>query len=367
VWKVWLMKRRLAVSHHRLPRRVPESEEPFDYVDELEPVRQRDDSSWPSTPDAAREFVKSTVFPPLSKEHAQAMLDRPGPNNLTWEQRFRNYGKPDQDRIHRELSDGISSGENVVQIRKRMEGIVGGPRYRAQLIARTESTRVAGEATAAAGERTLGDMIEGKQMVVTMDQWTRPAHAALNGKMYYRTGPDVYVAKDGQPFPGDHHGPNCRCYGSIVLKPPEKFADDPALRAEFKTARAQDIPDPSSYSEWFMSASEPARRTAVGVRRYNAVLDVIADRRPEWTDFIDAEGGLLAPRTIQREKPRQRDERKAAVDALIGQRAMQFQHVYSQGFVTPTQNLAPADRTVIAGLQAEPPPLKRAAKRKRKP
>ena len=173
------------------------------------------------TPEEYKEAVARTLFPPLSSAKVDSILTSPGYGGLTWTERFRRYNTADQDSIHRQLQEGISTGETNAALRKRISTIVDGPRYKAERIARTEGTRVAA-AGGRAAEAGLIDMTDGWQRIAVLDQASRPEHAAKNGEIYYYNGrgnpesDQSYVSRDGEVFPGDHYAPNCILPGMLA-------------------------------------------------------------------------------------------------------------------------------------------------------
>lgn len=58
-------------------------------------------------------------------------------------------------------------------------------------------------------------------------------------------------------------------------------------------------------------------------------------REPEWEDFIDAEGRLLAVEHLRSESAEERDQRRRKIDLMLAQRQKLFQHVAGAGAVLP--------------------------------
>ena len=298
---------------------------------ELEPVAARLLSR-----EEALALIRELVFPSLSSERVAEFLAA-GANGISWDERLRYWDQQVRDQLLNHLVQGISAGEGVDKLRARLEPLVGDIRYKAQRIARTEACRVAERAQQAAFD-DCGELIDGMQIVATLDQWTRPHHATRNGKIYRRQPDGTYQADDGQPLPELPDEPNCRCYASAVLKPPEEFLGDPAVRAEFTNASADVIPDPAAYTEWFARASDQQRKLAVGVRRYNAMARRLGGAgRPEWTDFIDENGRLLSPSRLRSESETERAARKLTVEQVLAQREELFREVSRMGFAPELQ------------------------------
>ena len=326
---------------------IPEAEGPepgpeLAVDDPYGPIRRREISR-----EEAMELIRSLLFEPPSPETTERYLTEPVAGGLNWEERLKAWDQQARDKLLPQLVQGISAGESLPDLRKRLEPIVGGVRYKAQRIARTEGRRVAERAQLAAAEQ-LGDMLSGMQWMAILDQWTRPDHAARHGKIYDRQKDGTYRAADGELMPDVPLAPNCRCMHSPVLRPPEEFASDPALRAQFQNASGDLIPDPSAYTRWFDRATEAQRRTAVGVKRYNAAA-ARHGHAPEWQDLIDQEGKLLSAGRIKGETAAEWAERRRAVEAMLLQREALYKEASRQGFVRPIRFLPNQQRRAIAG------------------
>ena len=292
--------------------------------------------------DQRRQFVRENLFPPLDGNQVSRIINSPGANGITWPERMQMLTKlADPDTIARHLEDGLSAGENTAELRERIRPDVNDYAVSAQRIARTEGGRIASQAqwTAFKG---LGGMMSGRQRIATIDQFSRPDHAAANGKIYKYDGrgevdDDNSFADDGgEKFPGDHYAPNCRCLSSPVLSEPAEIQNDPLVAADFANAEGAEIPDPAAYTEWFAGAGESARKDAVGVKRYAYMTDKLTAYAltPTWNDFLDPEDGSLMPlKALKAESAKDHVERREAVDKLLLDRQMKFIKVAKQGFL----------------------------------
>jgi len=307
-------------------------EPPIDAGYDFEPIAQRRLSQ-----EEAMALIRELVFGPLTPDEVEAYLAG-GAGGIAWGERLKYWDSQSRDRMLSELGSGVSGGEAVNDIRKRLQPITDGIAYKAQRFARTEARRVA-ERSQVDTYAAMGDMLSGIQVIASLDQWTRPEHAARHGKVYRRKEDGAFIADDGEVMPELPDAPNCRCYPSPLLAPPEEFLKDPALRAEFQNAQADAIPDPAAYTQWFARASEKERTLAVGVRRYRAMERRLSGtgQRPEWTDFIDAEGRLISAQRIRSESEAARAERKTIVDAILDQRERLYREAARQGFFDPAK------------------------------
>jgi SPP1 gp7 family putative phage head morphogenesis protein len=128
------------------------------------------------------------------------------------------------------LAAGLAAGKTQQEIARDLLPLVDGVRSAARRVARTEALRVAGDAQMRCHEQ-LGDLVVGYQVHATLDQHTRPWHAARSGQVYYlRPGPGQ-LGPDQMPHPPDEpRDPtqrppgapetayNCRCYLTPVLR-----------------------------------------------------------------------------------------------------------------------------------------------------
>lgn len=281
--------------------------------------------------DEAMRLIAATLFAAPTEDDIDQWLTVAVPGGLSWEDRLRRWEKPARAAMLSELSIGLSAGENVDDLRSRIKPFADGVAWKAQRIARTEGNRAAERANRATIDG-MGGMVDGMQIVAVMDEWTRPEHAARNGRIYTRRDDGIFRDSNGDPLPDLPDAPNCRCMTIPVLKPPEDFRKNQKLAAVFKSATGELIPDPSSYMDWWERASVQERKIAVGARRYRLLIDRLG-RSPEWPDFIDTDGSLLSTEQLRRESVSERKRRKARVLSMLQARQRAFQAVVSQGLM----------------------------------
>ena len=325
-------KARSQVSEATLPQ---PGTAPWDVGYEWEPVVQG-----AITGEEARSLIKSLLFPPPTEEQVKDWLRTAIPGGLSWDQRLRRWEEPVRQAMFNELVAGLVAGENIDQLRARLEPLADGIAYKAQRIARTEGCRVAERAgrTAFAG---MGQLLQGMQIVAVMDEWTRPHHAARNGKIYWRKPDGTYRDDMGQPLPDLPDEPNCRCMTIPVLDVPPAWRDSPAWRTAFETATGKLIPDPASYEDWWRWADERVRMEAVGIRRYQVLRDKLG-RPPDWVDFLGPDGRLLPVDVLRKESPQEHERRRFQIELAITQRRALYQTVASTGSPLAVQPEHPA-------------------------
>jgi len=297
-------------------------------------------------------YVKSLIFRPPDAETVSRWLVEKPPGGLSWEERFWRWAVPAQAAFLTQLTQGLAAGENPTQLEQRIRPFADGLFYKSERIARTEAMRVAERANRATAER-MGPYLEGLQIVAVMDEWTRPHHAARNGRVFYRGEDGVYRDETGEILPDLPDEPNCRCMTIPVLTMPPELRGRSAAGEAFRTASGGLIPDPASYAEWWEKASPQEQRIAVGAGRYELVRDRLAKlptpRPPEWIDFIDEKGRLLPPWRLKSESAEEWQRRREAVDAMLTQRKLLWQQVSTMGFRAPLAWIPKPLHGVMAG------------------
>lgn len=132
----------------------------------------------------------------------------------------------DYDDVSGAISTGIDEGLGVGEIASRITDLTGLSAWRAATIARTETNSAATFGAieeARATSQEIGIVLQ-KEWLPTLDNRTRPAHAAMAN--YGPIGLDEKFIVDGQQMdrPGDPAGGpdnviNCRCALSLVERP----------------------------------------------------------------------------------------------------------------------------------------------------
>lgn len=287
------------------------------------------------------------LFPPPTQDEVARIVAQgrhiaaPGGTQFeTWEQRFDGLSSLITNKriAFNEIASGFAEGENIAQIRRRLEPVVGGIKASAQRIARTEGMRIAEHVQRSTWD-AFGDMMTGAQVVAVLDERTRPEHATRNGRIYYRNPPAGQ--KSMAELPDLPDAPNCRCMTIPVMEPPEEFKNDPAIREAFEKTASPATGEPASYDEWFQDSPPAKRKMVTGVERYQAVERALAgSREPQWSDFIDGDGNLLPASYLASETAVARTARTQAIDAQLKAQRELLLDVQRQGFVTPP-GLAP--------------------------
>jgi SPP1 gp7 family putative phage head morphogenesis protein len=273
------------------------------------------------------EVLQAILFPAPSKRLITQILAATG-----WEERFQSLsGLITNGRaLLNQMIRGYADGENLQQIAKRVEPLVGGIKASARRIARTEGMRVAERMQRRSWE-PLGDLMVGVQIIAVLDERTRPEHATRNGTVYYNS------PKPGQKsiaeLPDLPDQPNCRCMSVPVMAPPAEIESDPKVRAAFAEIQGVGVPDPATHEKWFSKVDQKRRMLVVGVGRYRAIEKLIGQRDPEWSDFINADGELLSVSQLQAESIVDRTIRKQAVQRMMQERGDALQSLATRGFL----------------------------------
>ena len=299
---------------------------------------------------ANRTVILGLIFPAPTAADALQALQRESPEGRTWDDRLGYWEGQTRAQIQQTLVTGTAQGLLLNDMTKKLRTVVNRPKFWSQRIARTESRRIA-EIAANDAIDQAGDLIAGKMINEILDSVTRPHHAVRNGEIYNRVGPGEFVNAAGQQIPFLPDEPNCRGWTSPILSTPEEFEKDPAALAAFENASADTIPDPSAYDSWFSNATEPERKTAVGVGRYSAMQRKLTaeGRRPGWTDFVTEDGKLIPVGRLRAESIAARAARRGKVETVIRRREAAVREVRQTGFL-PRIELPAVPGTAAARL-----------------
>lgn len=273
------------------------------------------------------EVLQAVLFPPPSKKQINDAL-----TTTDWEDRFASLSRliSDGRAVLNQMIRGYADGENLQQLTKRIEPLVGGIKASARRIARTEGMRVAENMQRRSWE-PLGDLMVGVQILAVLDERTRPEHATRNGTVYYKH------PKPGQKsiaqLPDLPDAPNCRCMSVPVMAPPEEIESDPKVRAAFAEVKGVGVPDPETHEKWFSKVDQRRRMLVVGVSRYRTIEKLVVGRDPQWSDFINADGELLSVAQIKDESIVERTVRKQAVQKMMQERGEALKSLATKGFL----------------------------------
>lgn len=116
-------------------------------------------------------------------------------------------------RVNRLVSEGISKGVRAETIAKDIYETGSVTRARADLIARTETGRVATTLQAARAQHAGSDTFE---WVTASDYDVRPSHKRLSGTVHRWDQPPVCDSPDIRGLPGTTF--NCRCFAKPLFK-----------------------------------------------------------------------------------------------------------------------------------------------------
>ena len=107
------------------------------------------------------------------------------------------------------LTEGITEGEGIVFLTDRIKNIYDDfTKYRAELIARTETNAVVNEGNLEAYEQS--EVVQWKEWIATLDDRVRDEHLAMDGDIIKLHG----TFSNGLEYPNE---PNCRCAVAPVV------------------------------------------------------------------------------------------------------------------------------------------------------
>ncbi|MEE8386404.1 MAG: phage minor head protein, partial [Dehalococcoidia bacterium] len=249
-----------------------------------------------------------TVFRPPSRMTIRNIIASPGPGGIPWDERIRRLSKlaPAGD-ITGQLVSGISHGENLGQLTRRLRPIVKGNHASAARIARTESLRVS--ETINREQYLAQPMVIGAQVLSALGETTRPHHAARHGTIYYKAGVDAEGHQISQ-MPQLPDEPNCLCWSTPVFDQPD--ADD--------KAKVGPLFDPGSIETQWAGWTPKQQKRMVGARRWNLMNKRSAGMpggKPSFNDFINpADGKLLPVNTLKAETAAARRARRTLAQEI---------------------------------------------------
>jgi SPP1 gp7 family putative phage head morphogenesis protein len=228
-----------------------------------------------------------------------------GGKQLDWKDRYESLSKKivDKDSLAATIRNAYAEGKTPDQIARLIRPGVQGLTVSAQRIARTESLRIAEEAQRE-GYRQVGDLLGGIQIWATLDDRTRPEHAARNGTIY---------PADSAPLVPDE--PNCRCFSAPVLRDvedliPANVGGDPAGSLTVVNGTVQDL---DTWSNWFDDQTPARQRAILGPDRWEALKGKV-DGPVRWGHVIDGNGYMNTADQIRAADP-------AAIKVRAGERA----------------------------------------------
>ena len=166
----------------------------------------------------AREIVREIEFPPPTEAEVTTILtDTTAPDGMSAMQRIKTVEAGDKSDLLRTVTNLYSEGAAQAKMTAAIQKYVGNVHYKAARIARTEGVRIA-QAGLDKTWQEAGDLVAGIQWHSALTERTRESHAALHGKIYYRTSGGDFIAEDGEVLPPIPLAPNCLCWTTPVLQ-----------------------------------------------------------------------------------------------------------------------------------------------------
>jgi HK97 family phage portal protein len=151
----------------------------------------------------------------LANPNVLRFLDAEGAKLVT------NVDQTTKNQLASALAEGISSGENALQLSDRVRGVFDVSRGRANTIGRTESIKSFNFGAIEAYKQTDG-LVDRKRWLATQDEVTREAHSEADGQVVqlnesFDVGGD-HLGYPGDPSNGDPGNTvNCRCTVEPIL------------------------------------------------------------------------------------------------------------------------------------------------------
>lgn len=157
------------------------------------------------------------------------------------------------------LAIGLARGDSIPTVARVIQGILGGKRYQAERIVRSEFVRVGNQAALLVYDQNKS-LLRGVQWSATLDARTCEFCASLDGR--------VWADPNKAMIPVISSHPLCRCSLVPVLKGSKELGISgrgPATRASFNGQVAATL----TYPEWFATQSDAFQRQVLGPTRYS--------------------------------------------------------------------------------------------------
>lgn len=220
-------------------------------------------------------------------------------DGLNWEERLTRLSghTRDHQNVGKSLAASLVRGDNPIKAAKEILPQLNGYKAGAERIARTEMLRVSHEMQRANWEG-FDEIIAGFRILATLDDKTRPHHAARHGDFYARENesgdlPDMARGwSDDRPIVPDE--PNCRCHETPVITSMPGWVEDILTTDRIYASMDGPVEDPGTFANWFDGLGEQQQKKIVGPRRWR-----LADKRlpahdaPLWADFLEPNDGML--------------------------------------------------------------------------
>lgn len=158
-------------------------------------------------------------------------------------------------RVRNVLTTGLIQGRGVGSVAKDVQAAVGGARFAAERIVRSEFVRVAATSALQVFDANKA-ALNGVQWVATLDDASCLQCGLLDGT--------VYEDPEDADVPVDDTHPNCRCVLVPVVAGADELGFGPATRASVDGQ----VPATLTYADWFAGQDAATQRDILGPARY---------------------------------------------------------------------------------------------------
>lgn len=153
------------------------------------------------------------------------------------------------------LLGGLIQGRGVDPVARQLQGVLGGARWQAERIVRSEYVRSGNQADLLTFEKNKR-LLDGVRWLSTLDRKTCAFCAALDGRVFKD------IAKAKIPVQDSH--PSCRCKLIPIVKSSKALGLPPGTRASF----TGQVPATVTYKDWLPQQSAAFQREVLGPTRY---------------------------------------------------------------------------------------------------
>lgn len=211
-----------------------------------------------SVPAVARRLPEGAPIQAPRFEWANEQINAPGPDGLTFDERFEAMSDRDRIAIRKKIAQSVAEGDDMRKAAKRIRESVEMSHLAAARIARTEIQRV----SVAAADRVYAahsDIVKGVEYVATLDERTCMICGPDDGR--------TFMGGESRPVLPRH--PRCRCFYSPITRSWRELGIDVAeVPATTRASMTGQVPERQSWRGWLRKQSAATQRGIFGPTRY---------------------------------------------------------------------------------------------------
>ena len=307
----------------------------------------------------AGDAKKYSFYRPPSTKLVNGVIHSPpvhAKDGKNWEERLDRLSRRtlNKNAISNSLASDLVKGKNPRAAAKRILPHMNGYKAGAERVARTEMLRVSHDMQRM-NWKGFEDVISGFRILATLDDRTRPHHAARHGDYYADADekgnlPENAVGSTSErPIVPDE--PNCRCHESPVVRGLGGWAEDILSKDRVYASMGGPVEDPGTFAGWFDNLEAGQQKKIVGPQRYALVGKKLPQQeKPLWADFLNPQDGMIVPmRVVKGQSQKQ----------MLARRQLNLNRIEKQSAVHNREmvELASTESPTPIQLPSEAPPV----------